>query len=1137
MSESHSPITLPEDLERRLYAFRGKVWRIKLLEAVAGAAVGVLAGYLAVFALDRITETPGWVRLGAFVVAVAACALVPVAFRRWIWGQRGLEQVARLIGRRFPSVGDQLLGIIELVRSTESAPAAGGSDTLRRAAVAQVAERARGLDLDAAIPRPRHRRWLVAAAVPACLAIAAAVVVPDAAANAWARFIAPWWPVERFTFTRLEPLPDAIVVPHGEPATIELHLAEATRSQPERAVVKIGRQEQVSAALAGGGYAVAVPPQIDSATVSVAAGDWRQRTRLAPMLRPEITSLTADVTLPAYLERPAAIRQEVRSGTLAPLEGSSVAIVARADRELATATVDGEPVEPEGPVIRTPPRVAAGESAVAITWQDDHGLAGSQPLTLSIVPRADEPPTVVALDLPANRDILLDTDTLRFRVAVRDDFGIRRVGLEWEGVADWSGAADDPAARTRGERLLKAGGSEVESLEAVATFCPAALGISPQPIFLRAFAEDYKPGRQRATSTPLLIYVVDKAEHALVLNTRLGQFRQRASEVRDREMALLAGNKELRELPPEQLLEDDVRARVAGQAAAEEANARRLERLVEEGAKLVQEAMKNPDFEAGTLERLAEDIQALSDIAANRMPSVAELLEAAATAQRATAGEPGEQGSQPPGPPGEPMPGRGEPGRPDDRELAETERDPSSPAGEQPPQVGDDKSQPAAGAGSQPGEPGQPAIPQVVDKESSQQPQEPGGDDEGQPGGPGRLGLPSTQAGVSKPTPPGEPPAEPPADEALDAAIAKQEELLAEFAKVADELAAVMARLEGSTFVKRFKLASREQASIGGRLAALATEAFVAPADRPPKLDEALGGVREMTTRETEKVSALLDDMQAYFDRRQLPAFRTVLEEMKDLDVLGSLRQLSDDVATTAGISITQAEFWSDTFDRLADDLVPPQEGGGGQGGEGESRESVPPEVVLETMKILEEEVNLREETRVAQQRKDAVPEEEFLAAAAALADRQEGLADRVVDLVERLLEEPDGEREFAQEIGLFDKVEEVMIETADVLASPDTGPKAIAAESEVIELLLAAQAACSGGGGGGGGGGGMTPGGGGTGSTSDSALALVGAGNRTAAVGDGEDEQATGVSGRVLPDEFRSGLDDYFNRLEKQRP
>jgi len=1148
------PITLPASLQRRLYDFRGRVWRIKLLEAISGALFGVLVGYLAVFAIDRLTETPAWVRLAAFLVAVAACAAIPVTFHRWIWSQRGLEQVARLISRRFPGIGDQLLGIIELVRSAESPTGLGDrSRTLCEAAIAQVSERAGTFDLDQAVPRPRHRAWMLAAAVPVGLAVAAALVVPDAAANAWQRFLTPWWPVERFTFARLEPLPETIVVPRGEAAEVEMRLTESTRSKPDRATVRIGGQERIEAALGSDRYAFALPPQLEPAAVAVAAGDWRQKTRIEPMLRPEIKNLVAELKLPEYLGRPDVIRQEVRGGTLAPVEGSELALVATADRPLAAATVDGQPVEPAGDVLRTPARPATAAETVTLTWRDGHGLDGSRPLVLSIAPKPDEPPTVVPLDLPPNRDVLLDTDTLRFRVDVRDDFGIRRVGLEWEGLAEWSTGSDDPAARTRGERLLKQGGVDVESIEAVATFCPAALGIAPQPIFLRAFAEDYKPGRPRATSTPLLIYVVDKAEHALVLNTRLAQFRQRASEVRDREMALLANNKELRELPSERLLDEDVRGRLAGQAAAEDANARRLERLVEEGGKLVREAMKNPDFEAGTLEKLAEDIQSLADIAENRMPSVADLLEQAAAARQATAGQ-GEQGQTKPGQPqqgesgqqgqagqsqpGQPPKGPAQPGQPQEGQLA-GEPGESQP-GEQPPRVGEDKSKPAGGQGGQPGAP-TPPIPQVVDKESSQQPQDPaaGGEQKPASAGQGRLGLPSTQAGVSKPKPPGETgEAEPPADEALDEAIAKQEELLAEFAKVAEDLAAVMARLEGSTFVKRFKLASREQASIGGRLAGLAAEAFVVTDERPAKIDEAIGGVRALTERETDKVSALMDDMQAYLDRRQLPAFRTVLEEMKDLDALGSLRQLADDVATKAGMSITQAEFWSDTFDRLADDLVPPRDGGGGGEGEGEPRESVPPEVVLETMKILEEEVNLREETRVAQQAKDAVDPEAFAATAAALADRQEGLADRIVDIVDRLLEEPEGERQFAQELGLFDKVEEVMVEAADILGSPETGPKAIGAETEAIELLLAAQAASSNGGGGGGGGGaGGTPGGGATGTTSDSALALVGAGNRSAAEAGGEGEQATGVSGRVLPDEFRAGLDAYFNRLEKERP
>jgi len=1159
------PSGLPADLAQRLRTFRARVWRIKLLEAIGGAAAGVLVGYLAVLGLDRVMETPWGVRLGVFFLAVAGCAAVPVALHRWIWSHRRFEQLARLVARSFPALGDQLLGIIELARETASGTVSpssqtglGGSRRLAEAAIAQVAERTRSFDFRAAVPRPRHLAWLSAAAVPLVIATAAAWLAPEASANAWARFLTPWRAIERFTYTRVERIPETIVVPRGEPATVPVQLANETRWRPAEATVRVGRQPNVTSPIADGGYTFALPPQLVPAPLALAVGDARGHATIEPMPRPEIVGLSAEIKLPSYLGRSGVIRQEIRGGTLAPVAGSTVTLTATADRELRSSAFNGEALTPQGDTVTVPPQSVTEESTVSLTWQDKHGLDGARPLVLSIQPRADEPPAVVALDIPASRDMLLNTDTLRFRVAARDDFGIRRVGIEWEGIDDWN-VATDPALKCQGERLITIGGPALDSLEAAATFCPDALGIAPQPILLRAFAEDYKPGRKRAYSSPMLIYVVDRAEHALVLNSRLQQFRQQASEVRDREMALLAGNKELRDMPAEELLDPETRAKLVNQAAAEEANARRLDRLVDAGAALVREAMKNPDFEAGTLEQLAEDIQTLADIAENRMPGVADLLQQAAEAKLAkgggkpTGGTPGSPSEQPgsessgqekengkPGDPSQQTAGQEGPrsGDPKESKPSAGSGQAGDPAGEKPPQVGEDRSQQGDGQGGEPSEPspeGQPPVPQVVDKESSQQPAGESESQQSPPGGAGRLGLPSTQAGVAPPSeaqPPGEPPS---AEEALDEAIAKQEELLEQFAKVADELAAVMARLEGSTFVKRLKLASREQATIGDRLAGLAADAFVAPSGRPTGVADALGDVKQQNARETDKVSAIMDDLQAYFDRRQLPAFRTVLDEMKELDVLGSMRQVSDSIASEAGMSIAQAEFWSDTFDRLADDLVPPPEGSGSGQGEGEQRESVPPEIVLETMKILEEETNLREETRVAEQTRLAMTDDELSAMLAQLTGRQESLADRVVDMVDRLFEEPDGDRQFGPEIKLFEQVEGVMIEAADLLGGGDTGSKAIAAETEVIELLLQAQAAGNGGGGGGGGAGG-SPGGGATGSASTSALALVGAGNRSKAEAGGEKEQATGVSGRVLPEEFRSGLDAYFNQLERER-
>src|SRR6202034_1219270 len=117
-----------------------RVWAIRLIEACCGAAFGALMGYLATFCLDRVWDTPANVRLGIFAAAIVACAFIPYTWHRWVWRQRRPEQLARLLSRTHPRVGDQLLGIVELVGS-ESEQAR--SLALCEAAVQQVAEQAK----------------------------------------------------------------------------------------------------------------------------------------------------------------------------------------------------------------------------------------------------------------------------------------------------------------------------------------------------------------------------------------------------------------------------------------------------------------------------------------------------------------------------------------------------------------------------------------------------------------------------------------------------------------------------------------------------------------------------------------------------------------------------------------------------------------------------------------------------------------------------------------------------------------------------------------------------------------------------------------------------------------------------------
>ena len=186
----------------------------------------------------------------------------------------------------------------------------------------------------------------------------------------------------------------------------------------------------------------------------------------------------------------------------------------------------------------------------------------------------------------------------------------------------------------------------------------------------------------------------------------------------------------------------------------------------------------------------------------------------------------------------------------------------------------------------------------------------------------------------------------------------------------------MLANLEGSTLVKRLKAASRLQSKVGGRISDQVSAAFGVAGYRlgnePAKV---LGEMSEQEAKASHDVSLIMDDMHAYFERRRFMRFKTVLDDMRQQDVVGNLRTLGDDVKKENGLSIAQCEYWSDTLDRWAEDLVDPASCGTCNA---KSKSSLPPALVLEALQILEGEVNLREETRVAEQAKPALLADDY---------------------------------------------------------------------------------------------------------------------------------------------------------------
>ena len=207
-----------------------------------------------------------------------------------------------------------------------------------------------------------------------------------------------------------------------------------------------------------------------------------------------------------------------------------------------------------------------------------------------------------------------------------DDFGVKRVGIEWQGLD--KSLAQDPA---QGETILgsrRPGGRRCWT--STATFSAKSLGIEPQPIAVRLFVEDYLPGRERVYSPIYMLYVLNAEQHAIWVTEQLSKWhRHVARSPRPGDAAARDEQATSRAVGRASSIS---RRRAAGSRPKPPPSgptAAGCRAWSSSGEDLVKQAMRNPEFGVGHLEKWAEMLQILKDISGNRMPSVADLLKQA----------------------------------------------------------------------------------------------------------------------------------------------------------------------------------------------------------------------------------------------------------------------------------------------------------------------------------------------------------------------------------------------------------------------------------------------------------------------------------------------------------------------------
>ena len=1044
-----SGIEIPDRMRIKLKKFQRKVWIIKLAEGLLAAAFGLLVSYLLVFVLDRFFDTPVVIRTAILIAGALGLGVwFPLVCHKWIWKSRRLEQVARLLKYKFPRLGDHLLGIIQLVNNEQESHR---SEALTRAALAQVDEETKNREFGDAVPYPKHRRWALIAGIPAVIAAAALVLVPSAGNNALMRWLMPWKHTPRYTFAQIESLPESVVVPIAEKSSLSATLSSDTQWSPKSGSAFVSGTD-LSALQENGQYGFELPPLKEGSRLNVSIGDIRETVEITPMARPEISQLLASITLPDYLQRSEPIVKDVRGGVVTMVTGSEVEFVGTATRDIVQATANGQALQVDGSKIKTSP-ISVNESQIMeLQWKDALDLTSKQPLNLKLRAERDQEPSLVCLKLEKQR-VVMEKQVLTFEVEASDDFGIKTLGMQWAGTVGEDANYESAA----GQKIVAAGTPESSELTTVATFSPERLGIQPQVIKLRLYAQDYLPDREPVFSPTYTVFVLSEADHAIWLTRRMDEWFKQSLETYEREQQLYKQNIELSELTADELDRPKNRNKVAAQAALEQAQQRRLEALTKAGTTLVQQAAGNDQFDAATLEKLSGMLESFDDITENRMTIVSKALQEAA-----------------------------------DAASSDTDADDSN------------------------GLSNNLLEPSMDTPEPSQAQQ--GGGNSGE--GTAALGLPTVQLQGSA-APSGNQPAT--ASNKLQAAVGAQENLLVEFQKVAEELKKIIQNLEGSTFVKRLKAMSRMQMELAQDVNEMTVREFGVSdyqVEKPTKDRSQLLADRQLLHRTT--TTNIQDDLQAYVDRIDYPKYQSLLEEMESSNVIEQLADVSVRIiANESGSSIAQLELLADTFDRWAEQLVDPLESDGAStGGDGSS---LPPAIILEVMKILEKEIALRDETRGLEQAKPQMDSGKYSKDAASLANTQKSLTDRI-KAVGGEIRNLENAADFEDILTQINGSRKAMNDVFETLNKPDTGPTAIGAETEAIEWLLEARRS------------GGPPHREGEDMTG-SALALLGAADEKKAQGEQRVvEQATGKSEKEVAEEFRYGLDQYFESLEKNQ-
>jgi hypothetical protein len=618
-------IALPTSLEHQFRLLKRRLWFVETVATVTGGLCGVIAAFLLLFVVDRLTETPKAIRLllaGSAVGVLSWCGIYWV--KHWVLKPRTIKDLAIIVQRRFSQLGDRLLSAVELAEPSTSKAAE--SNSLRLAAINQVSQEVVSYDLRKAISSRVHILLVMLFIIFLIVTAVIWSLFPEASHNSLLRMVYPLSEIKRYTFVKLEPLPASLIVPHGENFDITCKIMKDSKWYPQYAFCKINKHIRLKEDIINGLAMFNIPPQVVPSIVRIVAGDAYSESRIIPTLRPELNLLDAEIVLPEYTGQPP-LRTHI-SGSVNLLSGSTVKFIGHTSRELRHARMSTEGILGNedltltistnkfiSPLLR--PEISR---KYTFTWTDKYGLTSKQPYIISVHIISDTPPQI---DWHGHSTsiVILEDEITELCVIATDDYGIRDINITW--------VAEGKKLEEKKEGvLIKAEGSPAtKKIIQRAVFSPLAFHIPEDSVVtLVAHAVDYFPGRAYSDSPLCRIYVLNKVQHAKMIQERMENLQIQLEEMANEEERLSESHESILNDPSADLKSEKIQNILKNNELAEHENANKLERLGREASDILQQAVRNRDIPPETLSTWSKIAHQLKSIRTEEMAQAIKAL-------------------------------------------------------------------------------------------------------------------------------------------------------------------------------------------------------------------------------------------------------------------------------------------------------------------------------------------------------------------------------------------------------------------------------------------------------------------------------------------------------------------------------